>query len=136
MIAHIDVVVEAILDRWPDAEFCPRKQCFYGFCHQMRGTVPVGSLCLVVLPLVQLDRSIDLDRAEQVDDFAVHRDCEDSLCQSCTDALGNLMTRHSFVKRTGRTVRKRNLNFRHDSICLCRLHAMTAMKAMKARKYK
>ena len=69
----IDVVVESVLDGGADAELDARVEVLEGLGQQVRRRVPEGVLALVVVPLVEFDRSVGFDRARHVYRRAVYR---------------------------------------------------------------
>ncbi len=69
----IDVVVEAVFDGGADAELDARVERLEGLGQQVRRSVPEGVLALVVVPFVELDRSVRFDRARHVHRRAVYR---------------------------------------------------------------
>ncbi len=70
---RIDIVVEAVLDGGADAELDARVERLERFGQQVRRGVPEGVLALGVVPLVEFDRGVLLDRARHVLHGAVDR---------------------------------------------------------------
>ena len=87
MLAQVDVVVEAGLDRRADAELRPGEERFHRFCHQVGGAVPVGVLALVVRPREDPHRGIGGERACEIARLAVDADGERLPGQARADAL-------------------------------------------------
>ena len=69
----IDVVVEAVFDGRADTELDARIERLEGFGQQVGRGVPEGVLALFVLPFVEFDRGVLLDRAHHVHGCAVYR---------------------------------------------------------------
>ena len=72
--ARIHVVVETVFDSRADTEFYTRIEFLECFGHEVGRTVPVGMFTFFVVPFIENDVRIAVDRAGEIPGFSVYAD--------------------------------------------------------------
>ena len=104
--ARIYIIVETIFNCRSDTELDARIEFLQRFGKQVGACMPESMLTFLIVPFVEHDRSIVLNRTRQVVSFAIHSASQHILCQPRTYTFCYLQAGYPFVILTNGTIRK------------------------------